>query len=140
MSLIKIQTGGTEAAIEWTATNSVTDCGQHAIVVSDSSPGGEVDLYFSNTPSFFNKLTLGDTTPESPTMATLGGSLYLGWKGDGNNNLNVESSSDGGRTFGNKYTSPETSPEAPCLCVQGSSLFIGWSGVGNDDLNVARVS
>jgi hypothetical protein len=139
MSLIEIQTGGAEAALNWQATNAITDCGQHAVVVSDASPGGDVDLYFSNTTSFFNKVTLGDTSPKNPTLASLGGLLYLGWKGDGNDKLNVMCSADGGYTFGNKYTSTETSPQAPSLCAHNGNLYISWKGDGNDSLNVAQV-
>jgi hypothetical protein len=48
MTGIEIQTGGTAATPGWETTNSVTDCGQQAVVVSDSASGGEVDLYYSN--------------------------------------------------------------------------------------------
>ena len=101
--------------------------------------GSEVDVYFSNTPSFFDLVTLGDTSPLSPSLASLGGHLYLAWKGDGNNNLNVMESADNGFIFGDKYTSPETSPQAPCICADNSNLYIAWSGVGNAELNVAQV-
>ena len=83
---------------------------------------------------------LGDTSPLSPSLASLGGRLYLAWKGDGNDNLNVMYSADNGATFGNKYTSPETSPKAPALCVHNGNLYIAWKGDGNDNLNVARVN
>ena len=45
---ISIQTGATSPALTWNANNSVTDCGQHAVVVSDANPGGQVDLYYRN--------------------------------------------------------------------------------------------
>jgi hypothetical protein len=142
MKAIEIEASGSPVTPSWTATNSVTDCGQHATVVSNASPGGEVDLYYNNaTTSVFNsKVILPDTSPVGPTLASLGNNLYLGWKGDGNNNLNVECSADNGLTFGGKYTSPETSTQSPTLCAQGNLLFIGWSGVGNNELNVARVN
>jgi hypothetical protein len=137
---IEIQTGGQEAAIQWAAVNAVTDVGQHAVVVSDASPGGEVDLYYTSSAIFYNKVILPDTSPKSPAIASLNGRLYLAWKGDGNDNLNVEYSSDNGRTFGNKYTSPETSPQGPALCAHNGNLYIGWKGDGNDNLNVAQVA
>jgi hypothetical protein len=62
----------------------------------------------------------------------------LGWKGDGNNFLNVMFSIDNGHTFGHKYTSPESSPETPALCAHNGQLFVGWKGDGNDNLNVAK--
>jgi len=43
---IGIKTGNTTPALDWTAVDLVTDCGQHAVVVSDANPGGEVDLYY----------------------------------------------------------------------------------------------
>ena len=85
------------------------------------------------------KQTLADTSPMSPALASLNGRIYIAWKGDGNNNLNLMYSSDNGQTFGNKYTSGETSAEAPALVVHNNSLYIGWKGNGNDNLNVAMV-
>jgi len=45
---ISITTGNVSPAITWTPVNKVTDCGQHAVVVSDSSQNGEVDIYYRN--------------------------------------------------------------------------------------------
>jgi hypothetical protein len=86
-----------------------------------------------------NKVILGDTSPIRPALAALNGNLYLAWKGDGNDNLNVIVSSDGGQTFGSKLTSTETSPAAPSLGVCNGILFVSWKGDGNDQLNVAVV-
>lgn len=97
-----------------------------------------VDAFGSPT-GFSNKVTLGETSPVSPSIASLGGLFYLSWKGDGNDNLNVLSSSDG-QNFGNKSTSVETSPESPALAAHNGNLFIGWKGDGNDNLNVATVT
>jgi hypothetical protein len=87
-----------------------------------------------------NKRILGDTSPMSPSLASCNGKLYLAWKGDGNDNLNVMMSADNGTTFGNKVTSPETSKDAPALASDGSRLLIAWKGSGNDNLNVATVN
>jgi hypothetical protein len=89
---------------------------------------------------FDKTIITNNTSPLTPSIAALNGCLYLAWKGDGNDNLNVMYSADGGATFGHKYTSPETSPQAPCLCAHHGSLYIGWKGDGNDNLNVARVA
>jgi hypothetical protein len=142
MSNIEIAAAGTPVTPSWSATNSVTDCGQHAIVVSNASPGGEVDLFYNNSSAsvFTSKVTLADTSPKSPSLASLNGLLYIAWKGDGNDNLNVMCSADHGLTFGGKYTSPETSPQAPGLAVHNGNLYITWKGDGNDNLNVARVN
>jgi uncharacterized protein DUF4214 len=44
---IELKTGTTDPALAWTSVDSVTDTGQHAIVVSDANPGGEVDIYYN---------------------------------------------------------------------------------------------
>jgi hypothetical protein len=142
MGSIEIQAGGSTVTPAWTAANSVTDCGQRAVVVSNASPGGEVDLFYNNSvqTGFFDKVTLGDTSPHNPSLASLNGRLYIGWKGDGNDNLNVMCSADNGQTFGGKFVSGETSPQAPCVCAHNGSLYIAWKGDGNDNLNVAQVN
>src|SRR5262245_3735043 len=86
-----------------------------------------------------NKVTLGDTSPFSPALASHDGRLLIAWKGDGNNHLNVMFSSDGGRTVGGKHVSDETSTDSPALASSGGRLFIAWKGDGNDNLNIAEV-
>jgi hypothetical protein len=88
----------------------------------------------------YQKRTLADTSPFSPSLASLNGRMYIAWRGDGNNNLNVMMSVDDGQTFGSKTVSPETSDDAPALATDGSTLYIAWKGHGNDNLNVATVA
>ena len=142
MRNILLQAGGANVTPTWAVNNAVTDCGQHTVVVSNASPGGEVDLFYNNSSAsvFTGKVTLGDTSPKSPSVASLNGRLYIAWKGDGNDFLNVMCSADNGLTFGGKFTSRETSPQAPGLCVHNGLLFITWKGDGNDNLNVAQVN
>ncbi|WPV65207.1 hypothetical protein [Chitinophaga sp. LS1] len=46
-SNIQIQLqGGTQSALSWTVANAVTDCGQHASVVTNGTPNGVVDIYY----------------------------------------------------------------------------------------------
>jgi len=99
-----------------------------------------VNLQGNAITGLVSKVTLGDTSPMSPALASLNGRLYIGWKGDGNDYLNVMYSANNGATFGNKFTSPETSPQAPTLAVQNGNLYIGWKGDGNDNLNVAQLT
>jgi len=54
MRHISIQTGNTNPAVAWTHVDQVTDCGQHAIVMSDSATDGEVDLYYRQPASRFD--------------------------------------------------------------------------------------
>ena len=46
MSGVDLQTGTTHPALTWTATQAVTDCGQHTVVVDNSSSSGEVDICY----------------------------------------------------------------------------------------------
>lgn len=48
MAAINIETGNVNPAIIWTPVNEVTDCGQHTMVYSNSSSGGEVDLFYNS--------------------------------------------------------------------------------------------
>jgi hypothetical protein len=100
-----------------------------------------VDLDGAGNPTGFSgKVVLGDTSPLSPSLASVGGNLYLAWRGDGNDNLNVEVSLDNGRTFRGKFVSGETSTQAPALGTFNGNLMIAWKGDGNDNLNIARVN
>ena len=46
MTDIKIETDSVYPSLSWIAQNLVTEYGQHTNIVSDSSNGGEVDIYF----------------------------------------------------------------------------------------------
>jgi hypothetical protein len=89
-------------------------------------------------PEFIDKFVLSDTTPVTPAIASLG-PLYIAWKGDGNDNLNLMYSTDYGRTFQGKFTFPETTPLPPALCAHNGKLILAWRGDGNEQLNVAQV-
>jgi hypothetical protein len=43
---INVQTGSSTPTLYWSPVNAVTDCGQHAVVMSNSNPGGEVVIYY----------------------------------------------------------------------------------------------
>jgi hypothetical protein len=47
---IDILTGPSRPALTWKAVNRVADTGQHAVIVSDADPGGEVELWYSGLP------------------------------------------------------------------------------------------
>jgi hypothetical protein len=86
-----------------------------------------------------NKVTLGDTSPFTPSLASHDGRLFIAWRGDGNEQLNIMFSSDA-QHFGGKFISNETSSEPPAIASTGGRLFIAWKGSGNDNLNIAEVS
>lgn len=86
-----------------------------------------------------NKVTLGDTSPISPSIASSNDTLFLAWKGDTNDNIYIMSSDDG-LTWGNRFASPEETPFTPALAALNGQVFIAWAGTDHDNhLNVAVV-
>ena len=86
-----------------------------------------------------NKFTSGETSPRSPALCAHNGNLYIAWKGDGNDNLNVAEVQVAGNrvmAFTNKVTLGDTSPLSPALASLDGRLYIAWKGDGNDNLNV----
>jgi hypothetical protein len=47
LTAIDLQTGSVTPGLNWTPVNTVQDCGQHTVVVSNSATNGEVDIYYS---------------------------------------------------------------------------------------------
>jgi hypothetical protein len=98
-----------------------------------------LEAVVSDLVDLIDKYILPETTPTSPAIASLG-ALYVAWKGDGNDSLNLIYSTDYGRTFQGKFTFAETSPLAPALCAHNGMLILAWRGDGNSQLNVAQVN
>ena len=44
MTGIQIQSNGVDCTLDWQTTDAVVDCGQHADLISNASPSGEIDL------------------------------------------------------------------------------------------------
>jgi hypothetical protein len=51
MTAIELEVGDGEAILQWQPVNQVTDTGQHCVVASNKSPGGEVDLFYDYLPA-----------------------------------------------------------------------------------------
>jgi hypothetical protein len=51
MGSIDLRTNAGAPALGWQAVNAITDVGQHTVIVSDANPGGEVDLYYTDSPT-----------------------------------------------------------------------------------------
>jgi hypothetical protein len=68
---------------------------------------------------------------------------WIGWRGDGNKQLNIAAMNPSANNIIAKNTSNETSSEPPSLAVlrrrRGASMFMSWKGNGNNYLNVAKV-
>jgi hypothetical protein len=83
MTGIEIVTTGGHPPLSWVPVNAATDCGQHTIVVSNSNPGGEVDLYYNNNAHYVagQLLSYGDSgTPgnvSDPVVVGFGGWLQF---------------------------------------------------------------
>jgi len=86
-----------------------------------------------------DKVTLGETSDSSPTLASHGGRLFLAWRGESNEQLNLMFSEDGGLSFRGKHVFGDTSTDTPMLASHNGRLLIAWKGSGNEDLNVAEV-
>jgi acylphosphatase len=69
---INIRTGVTAPAIAWTPVNAVTDCGQHATVVSNSASYGEVDIYYSNQLADLEACVAGQDTDDRLDVFAIG--------------------------------------------------------------------
>lgn len=74
---------------------------------------------------------LSDTSYSSPALANFQGSLWLAWTGT-NENLNIESTTDGVNFYNRHYFSSETASGGPALAnFPGPSLptlELGWAG------------
>src|SRR5215208_5421112 len=43
---IELMKGFRRPALAWQPVNTITECGQHMVILSDANPGGEVDVHF----------------------------------------------------------------------------------------------
>lgn len=77
------------------------------------------------------KAVLPDTSEAGPAMA-VDGSLLLGWRGAGNDNLNVGS---GGPGDVDPTTLSDSSDVNPALAAANGAIYVAWKGAGNDQLN-----
>jgi hypothetical protein len=82
---ISIQTGASTPALGWTPEDTVTDCGQHAVVASNANPNGEVDLFYRNPPSW-HRFTLAPggsaaVTAKIKAVSRIPNSMEMWWTG-----------------------------------------------------------
>jgi hypothetical protein len=78
---------------------------------------------------------IGEQTDNAPALAFHDGRLFLGWKGSGNETLNLAAAAPGGFAF-TKRKLTDTSELGPALASAGR-LWMGWRGLANHRLNVA---
>jgi hypothetical protein len=91
-----------------------------------------------NGKTFGHKLTSAEASLQAPGLCTHESNVFITWKGDGNDNLNVAQVllSENSITGVDKVILGDTSPVSPSLASLNGRLYIGWKGDGNDNLNV----
>lgn len=92
--------------------------------------------------TYSNLFWTTEKSTESPALAADDTNVYLAWKGDGNDNLNVARIIFDDETgtitgFSNKTVLKETSACRPSIASLNNILYIAWNGDGNNKLNVA---
>jgi hypothetical protein len=92
-----------------------------------------------------DKVTLGETSHSHPGLGSDGGDLFLGWRGEGDEHLNLL---PGCATFGifaqpadaaGTFVAGDTSSDGIAVAALNGRLFTAWKGSGSDNLNVAAV-
>jgi hypothetical protein len=90
------------------------------------------------------KTVLENTTSLAPTLATHNGVLRIGWRGAGNENINVANvqatdlmAMAGVEGVDWKVVSPATTDRPPALTSHNGRLYLAWKGSGNENLNLA---
>ncbi|SIO40596.1 hypothetical protein SAMN05443247_04935 [Bradyrhizobium erythrophlei] len=88
MRSISVNTANASLALNFGAANSVTDCGQHTIVVSNAASAGEVDLYYTSqfsgpSPSVVSSLSRSRDQLDLFAVGFDGGVYSTFWNPDG---------------------------------------------------------
>ena len=110
---------------------------------NDELNSAQVDVFADTVGGFgveglSKKSLLRQTSEAGPALAAdNGGTILVGWRGSGNENLNVAS---GNLTdLDIPGTSSETSDIAPALSWLDGGIYLAWKGAGNDNLNALAV-
>lgn len=80
------------------------------------------------------KNTLGETSENSPAIATMGETALLSWTGVGNDFLKFMISTDGSSFSSRDIWDDETSPYAPALAVFDGKFVVAWVESGSRKL------
>src|SRR5262249_45946779 len=98
--------------IVWTPLDKVTDCGHHAIVVNNSSSGGEVDLFFT-----IQAKVPRVGTSVGPALTVFSNLLYMAWKGAGSDKQIWWATFDGGSWTDQAIVKGASTSWRPALAV-----------------------
>jgi hypothetical protein len=80
----------------------------------------------------------GETSSSAPAIASIGKAVYLAWRGDPNNQINVMGIHQGTGDR-HKETSGQTTGHHPAVAEFRGKLFVAWTGE-DDHLNLAQMS
>jgi hypothetical protein len=127
---IEIKLNDDEAELDWTPGDLVTDCGQHAVVVSNASPGGEVDLFYGPVAPPQQVGLVG--TSAGPALSTFGTGLYLAWKGVAGDERIWWAFFDEGAWGPQNQLPGATTSGAPALTAFGDYLYAAWKAPDPD--------
>jgi hypothetical protein len=100
--------------------------------------GGDTAGGFWIEPDLVDKVVLNELSSAGPAFAYHDTERCLGWKGSGNDNLNMMRAGANGPAGGPKITYGDASDRAPALADHNGVLFMAWKGSGNENVNVAR--
>ena len=71
---IDLMTGSRRPPLAWSPVNTITDCGQHVVVLSDANPGGEVDVHYRQIlamPTVEPEAAVAEAAPEEVATPAL---------------------------------------------------------------------
>lgn len=114
--------------IAWTGSGNP----QLNIASCQLGPAGQAPVPFSY---IVGKIVSSESSDGGPCLCDFNGETLIGWRGSGNNTLNVAQVS-GGKIM-NKKPIEEYSDYGPALAGVGSNLYMAWTGSGNPQLNIA---
>jgi hypothetical protein len=81
-----------------------------------------------------------ETSPLAPALVSHDGRLFIAWKGNGNDSLNVAQVALNGvvptGVFNKTILNNDSSPLSPALASHRGQLYLAWRGNGNTSLNI----
>jgi hypothetical protein len=108
---------GTNAVVNWTAINQVTDIKQHTTIVTQGSPNGEVDLYFTDP----------WTPPPAPTINNNSSVYFNSQVGSGGGGIRAQAGQLVTVTVG--ASGPPSGNYSTSMSISGVSFTDGSSSI-----------
>ncbi|MEY2700879.1 MAG: hypothetical protein RIQ52_1634, partial [Pseudomonadota bacterium] len=87
--------------------------------------------------SYWNcSMLSGQTTPDGPSMTTVGDTAYLFFRGDGDNTVNYMSSTNGSDWTDFNRIPNQTTYDRPSPVFFGESLYVSFAGTSKSSINM----